>query len=247
MSDIHALSGAYAVDALDDIERAQFERHLAVCPACTAEVRSLREAAALLAETTAVAPSAELRQRVLAGISTVRPLPPVVPEGTEGSTPEAPATVTALEPRRRRRIVTFLAAAAAAVVIGTGGVVWQQMDDDTPSSQYAQVMAAGDAQSFTVHLDGGATATVVRSKEMGKAVIKTEDMPDAPSGHAYALWLQHDDVMVPAGMMPKGPDNEVVLTGDAATASAAAISVEDSGPEPTEPKGDIVASFPLDT
>ena len=56
MSDIHALSGAYAVDALDDIERAQFERHLAECPACTAEVGSLREAAALLAETTAVDP-----------------------------------------------------------------------------------------------------------------------------------------------------------------------------------------------
>ena len=31
MSEIHALSGAYAVDALDDIERAQFERHLATC------------------------------------------------------------------------------------------------------------------------------------------------------------------------------------------------------------------------
>ncbi len=38
MSDIHALSGAYAVDALDDIERAQFERHLAECAECRAEV-----------------------------------------------------------------------------------------------------------------------------------------------------------------------------------------------------------------
>ena len=245
MSDIHALSGAYAVDALDDIERAQFERHLAECPACTAEVRSLRETAALLAETTATAPSKELRARILADITTVRPLPPVVPEGTQ--TP-APATVTALEPRRRRRVVSFLAAAAAAVVIGTGGVVVvQQMGDDKQESQYAQVMAAGDAQSFTVNLDGGASATVVRSKEMDKAVIKTHAMPDAPAGMSYALWLQHDDVMVPAGMMPKGPDNEVVLSGDAATASAAAISVEPADDEPVEPTGSIVASFPLDT
>jgi anti-sigma-K factor RskA len=242
MSDIHALSGAYAVDALDDIERAQFERHLAECPACTAEVRSLRETAALLAETTATAPSAELRARILTDITTVRPLPPVVVEETNH------ATVTALEPRRRRRVVTFLAAAAAAVVIGTGGVVVvQQLGDDKPDSQYSQVMAAGDAQSFTVHLDDGATATVVRSKEMDKAVIKTKDMPAAPDGQAYALWLQHDDVMVPAGMMPEGPDNEVVLSGDAATASAAAISVEPAGKEPTRPSSDIVASFPLDT
>jgi anti-sigma factor RsiW len=48
-SDIHALSGAYAIDALDDIERAQFERHLAECAECRAEVDSLREAAGLLA------------------------------------------------------------------------------------------------------------------------------------------------------------------------------------------------------
>ena len=49
-NDIHALSGAYAVDALDDIERAGFERHLAECADCRAEVASLRETAALLAE-----------------------------------------------------------------------------------------------------------------------------------------------------------------------------------------------------
>ena len=50
MSDIHALSGAYAVDAVDDIERASFERHLASCPTCRAEVASLRETSALLAD-----------------------------------------------------------------------------------------------------------------------------------------------------------------------------------------------------
>jgi len=35
-ADIHALSGAYALDAVDDIERAEFERHLAACPPCQA-------------------------------------------------------------------------------------------------------------------------------------------------------------------------------------------------------------------
>jgi hypothetical protein len=239
MSDIHALSGAYAVDAVDDIDRAQFERHLAECPACTAEVRSLREAAALLAETTATAPSAELRDRVLAGISTVRPLPPVVAEETEATS----GTVTALEPRRRRRVVTFLAAAAAAVAIGTGVVV--QLSDDKPESQYSQVLEAGDAQRITVEL-GDATATMVRSEKLDMAVLRTEDMPDAPAGQAYALWLKHDGVMVPAGMMPKGPDHEVVLSGDAASATAAAISIEDAGDEPTEPTGEIVAEFPFD-
>ncbi len=231
--DIHALSGAYAVDALDDIERAQFERHLAECPACRSEVDSLQDAAALLAETTVTTPSAQLRGRVLEDIAGVRPLPP--PGGT----------VTALAPRRRR-VLPFLVAAAAVVAIGTGGIVWQQMGDDGPRSQYSQVAEAADAQRITVEFEGGATATLVRSEKLDKAVLKTHAMPDAPDGKAYALWLQHDGVMVPAGIMPAGPDNEVVLSGDPATASAAAISVEDAADEPTEPTGDIVASFPFD-
>jgi anti-sigma-K factor RskA/putative zinc finger protein len=240
MSDIHALSGAYAVDALDDIERAQFERHLAQCPACSAEVESLRETAGLLAETTAVAPSAALRELVLAGISTVRPLPPLVGEDTSTS-----ASVASLEPRRRRRMASFLVAAAAAVAIGTGGVVWQQLSDDSPDSQYSQVLEAGDAQRITVDLDGGAKATLVRSEKLDMAVLRTEDMPEAPAGHSYALWLLQDGVMVPAGMMPEGPDHEVVLGGDAATATGAAISIEDSGKEPTKPTGDPIAEFPF--
>ena len=58
MTEIHALSGAYAVDALDDLERAAFERHLAECAECQAEVASLREAAAMIAETMAAIGSA---------------------------------------------------------------------------------------------------------------------------------------------------------------------------------------------
>ena len=40
--DVHALSGAYTVDAVDDIERARFEQHLRSCPDCRMEVDSLR-------------------------------------------------------------------------------------------------------------------------------------------------------------------------------------------------------------
>jgi hypothetical protein len=77
-------------------------------------------------------------------------------------------------------------------------------------------------------------------------VLVTEDMPAAPTDHAYALWLQHDGVMVPAGIMPEGPDNEVLLSGDAASAEGAGITVEDAGEEPTEPSDDVVALFTFD-
>ena len=250
MSEIHALSGAYAVDALDDLERAQFERHLAGCESCRSEVASLREASALLAETTLAAPSPALRDRVLAEIATVRPLPPVAgldvgePDADADAAPaatEADPVVTPLEPRRRRRVATFLATAAAAVTVVAGGIVWQLSDG--PDSRTEQVLQASDAETFTETLPNGATATVVRSEQLNEAVLITEDMPPAPEGHAYALWLQQGDDMVPAGTMPDGADNKVLLTGDAASADGAGITVETAGEEHPEPEGSVVVLF----
>ena len=88
---VHLLSGAYAVGALDDIERARFEAHLETCADCRQEVAGLLEATALLAETTAVAPPAHVRDAVLAGIATVRPLPPVVANEATGRPRGRPA------------------------------------------------------------------------------------------------------------------------------------------------------------
>jgi anti-sigma-K factor RskA len=76
---------------------------------------------------------------------------------------------------------------------------------------------------------------VVRSVSENRAVLVTSGMPAAPDGKVYELWLQHDKVMVPAGLMPAGSDQTVVLEGDAADASAAGITVEPEGgsDEPT--------------
>ena len=68
-------------------------------------------------------------------------------------------------------------------------------------------------------------------------------MPEVPDGYAYALWLQHDDVMVFAGIMPKGETNTVLFSGDAATASGAGITVELADDEPQEPSNAVVAAF----
>lgn len=90
--DIHALSGPYAVNAVDDVERARFERHLAHCPACQAEVDSLVATATLLTMTTQLAPPASLRAKVLADIKTVRPLAPLVAAGGDDGTADTDPT-----------------------------------------------------------------------------------------------------------------------------------------------------------
>lgn len=219
--DIHALSGAYAVDALDDIERAQFERHLTGCESCRAEVDSLREASALLAETTAVSPSPELRGRVLAGITAVRPLPPIVQEAA---------------PQPRRRWFPALVAAAAVVtVVGVGGAVvvaepWRSGQDSVQRvSALDRVKAAEDVQVFNHTFEDGAEATLYRSASLNQAIVVTDRMGPAPDGKVYQAWLQHDETMVSAGLMPEGPDNVVQLQGEPATADGFGLTVEPAG------------------
>jgi anti-sigma-K factor RskA len=231
MSEIHALSGAYAVDAVNPTERKLFEQHLAHCPDCQAEVASLREAASLLPETTAVAPPPALRDRLLSEIAAVRPLPPL----TDDSPVEPAPTVTSLDSRRRRRVRPMLAAAAAVVaMIGAGAVVLEPWEDDGTQQRELtaaeRVLAADDAEKVRHEFPDGAVATVVRSQELGQAVITTSDMPAAPAGKVYQLWLQDPNgEMLSAGLMPPVSDQTVLLEGDAAAASGAGITVEPAG------------------
>ena len=70
--DLHTLTGSYALDALDGLERGQFERHLRRCPSCAAEVGELRETVTRLAMTAAVRPRGRLREKVLAAARDLR-------------------------------------------------------------------------------------------------------------------------------------------------------------------------------
>jgi anti-sigma-K factor RskA len=242
--DIHKLSGAYATDALDDLERARFETHLATCEDCRAEVSELREAAARLADTTAAPAPASLRGSVLAGISQVRPLPPEVPD-TATTAPRAEDRHDAAV--RGRRWLPLLVAAAVAVLLGVGALVTQPWagDDEPRLTAAEQVLQADDAEEVFLDLGDAGRATVVRSKSQDRAVIVTEDMVPAPDGKVYELWFQMpEDDMVPAGLMPDGEDQTVMLDGPAAQAKAVGITVEpDGGSE--EPTAAPIAIFDL--
>lgn len=237
MSDIHALSGAYAVDALDALERGRFERHLDVCGTCRSEVQSLTESVVLLSQTTATTPPAHLRGDVLDAIATVRPMPPVV------------ATVAARSARQRRRFPLMVAAACAAGVIGVGAAVTQPWADDRPTqgeqlSAADRVLDASDSQTYSTELDGGGKVSFTRSSSLNQAVVQASDLEMLPDAQTYELWLIHDGVMKKAGLI-RGGSATAVLEGAAKTADGAGITIEPAGGS-FKPSDDVVVLVNFD-
>ncbi|GGD09094.1 anti-sigma factor [Nocardioides daphniae] len=234
MNDIHLLTGAYALDALDRDERLLFETHVGECPACAQEVAELRETAALLAELEPLGPPPELRDGVLGAIARVRPLPPVVPHDE-------------LAARRRRRLPLMFAAAAAVVAAaGVGISAWSPWESEAPPLTAAeQVISADDAERDVVDLGEAGRATVVRSVSEDRAVLMTEDMVAPPEGKVYQVWFQTpEDDMVPAGVMEPVPNQTLLLDGSAADATGVGITVEPVGGSKA-PTSEPIALFDL--
>lgn len=244
--DIHALSGAYAVDAVDDIERAQFEKHLETCADCREEVASLQATAVQLSLLMRTTPPERLREQVLRDISAVRPLPPSVSreagDRIEATSRSRTATLPGpADPLRSRREVRaerhgwrgrWVAAAAAVAIIGGGTVALHPWDGQSQAQLTVaeQVLQAPDAQRVEASVATGGSATAVRSKSVGRAVLITSQLAGAPSGKVYQLWLQDaGGGFVSAGLLPGGSNQTVVLEGNADTAKGVGISVEPSG------------------
>ncbi|MEU0691511.1 anti-sigma factor [Streptomyces uncialis] len=86
-TDVHLLSGAYALDALDEDERAGFEDHLAHCPACAEETRELAATAGRLGLAATVTPPPALKRRVMREITTIRQEAPRPGHASGGGSP----------------------------------------------------------------------------------------------------------------------------------------------------------------
>ncbi len=235
--DLHHLTGAYAVDALDAGEREQFERHLADCAACRAEVAELTEAAGALGALTEATPPPQLREDVLAGIRRVRPLPPTnddAPTGPDGA-PRTGVVVPFL-----RRTSTWLAAAAAVVLLAVAGLVWQPWDQGEPALTVAQqVQQAADVTTVATAADG-VSASLAYSRSLGRSVLTVDGLAPAPRGSAYQLWyIPESGAPRPAGFLDApGARSPTVLDGALGDASSVGVTVEPAGGSPaptTEP------------
>ncbi|MFJ2177690.1 anti-sigma factor domain-containing protein [Streptomyces sp. NPDC101062] len=231
-ADLHTLTGAYALHALAPEERAEFERHLEACHACSQEVRELSATAARLGRAVAVTPPPALKEQVLRRIAAERQDPPKVTHRQARSGGGA---------GRGRALSRFALAACLAAVAGLGGVaVWQNQEarDARQEARAAQrhseeltaVLAAPDAQVATGGLTNGATGSVIVSRARDRAAFVATGMPKPPSGKVYELWYNDGGTMRAAGLLnPATGSASVLMDGPVDGASGMGITVEPAG------------------
>ena len=239
-AELHTLTGAYAVHALPEAEREEFERHLAACPSCEREVAELTATAGRLGLAVSGSASPEMRDRVLRRITEVRQEPPRLTRQEQqghGRAPHGGATS-----RRLRSLPRFALAACLAAAAAFGGIaVWQYESAQDAREQadasrrqqadLARVLAAPDARTTgRTELPGGATGSVVVSRERDRAAFLATGMGAPPSGKVYQLWFADGEKMRSAGLMnTSGESDAVLMEGDVGGASAMGITVEPAG------------------
>ncbi|HET9140791.1 anti-sigma factor [Actinophytocola sp.] len=193
--DVHALTGAYVLDAVPELERAAFERHLSQCDACTQEVRELRETATRLGRAAAAEPPPWLRSQVLARISEVRQLPPE-PGLLTGGQPRTPGWAL--------RLTTVAAAVLLVASVVLGVLLVNTQNDVRDAEQYAAslsaILQAPDAAVANGAVQGGGTAVVVSSRERNEALLLANGLSD-PGGGVYQAWKLGDGDPKSAGLL----------------------------------------------
>ena len=186
---IHDLVAAYALDALDDSERREFEEHLAGCEQCSEELGGLKDAAAALAYVPeGPAPPAALRERVLAQIHAER----------------APNVV----PLRRRVALPAVAgfgvvAAAAAIVLA----LWASGLSNSLDQKRTAIGILADTASKHVAL--GASNQLVIAPDGEAALVSS--LSHAPRGKTYELWVITGGTPRPAGLFSQGRSGAPIL------------------------------------
>jgi anti-sigma-K factor RskA len=218
----HDLVAPYALGALDQDEREDFERHLAGCEQCRTQLAELEEAATALAYAAeGPEPPQELRERIL-----------------EAARENGSATVIQF-PQRQWLLpaagVAAVVAAVAAVAVGLWAASLKSDLDRERSARRAEAKAiallAEDAERRP--LSGGRGALLLASD--GRAALVTCDLATAPEGKAYEAWVIADTTR-PAGLFRGADDCDVkVLTRRVPRNAVVAVTLEgeDGADQPT--------------
>jgi len=245
--DLHSLSGAYALDALEQgAESERFARHLNRCPSCAGEVREFREVATALAFAATTVPPPELRDRVLAAAALTRQLPPEV-------TSHARPRRAGGRARARLPWVPWLSgvvatAAAVAVLFGFAQAhTEQELNQARAQDQAIALVLSGPQVKLLTHATTkGGVATVVLAAARHEMVVTTNGLPALPAGKVYQLWLIGTTKTVSAGLLPAATSGQTgpVLASGVVKGDRLGLTVEPS-PGTAKPTTTPILALPL--
>jgi anti-sigma factor RsiW len=182
---------AYLLGALADVERSEFEAHLATCAQCREDVSDLRLVAdALPLAVPPVAPPAALRDRLM---ETVRAEAEVLSAAGPGADRPRPA-------RRRRFAPAFnrpLALAGGIAALVVGGAVGFGLGSSTSETRTRTVVQVRTvaAQVSSTTAPRGTAVIVVRD---GVATLRVTGLPAPPRGKVYEVWLLRRGAAAPS-------------------------------------------------
>ena len=244
--DLHSLSGAYALDALEPgAERDRFTRHLSRCQSCASEVRGFREVATALAFATAAEPPAGLRDRVLAAAARTRQQPPEVAGGSHA------------RPRRTRARAPWVpwlsgvvatASIAVAVLFGFAQAHTQDELNQVRAENQAisLLLSAPEAKLLTYPVTHGGVATVVLAADRHELAVVTTGLPALPAGKVYQLWLIGKPTITSAGLLPPAKDGQTpaVLATGVVKGDTLGLTVEPAGGS-AQPTTKPILALPL--
>lgn len=209
--DVHALTAAYALDALDEAEEREYEAHLRGCDDCREELAAFTDVATQLAYgVDAPAPPTALRERILETARSER------------------AVVVPFRPRRRLPYALGSLAAAAAVLAVAFGL-WSSSLSDRLDRAEATSAILGDPNARSTELSGADGRVVV--SETGDAVLVVAGLERAPSGKDYEVWvIEGDQNPRPAGVFEGDESDDVVrLEERVPPGSVVAVTLEQDG------------------
>lgn len=191
---IDELIAAYALDALDDDERALAQSHLAGCDRCRKQVGETREIVnSLPLELEPVAPDPSLKQRVLAiAAEPVEAHTQVSDEAERAG--RRPIPFPRADRRPGQRILAVLAAAAV-VLFAIGITIGHELQKTSPSAQHAYEQLLGKAVLHGAkvvplrgHIQGRKARISLAVSPSGKTSLILGPTPGPSRGKIYQLW-----------------------------------------------------------
>jgi anti-sigma factor RsiW len=208
---VHELTAAYALDALDENERREYEAHLAHCDQCRAELGSFSEAATALAYGAAgPEPPLQLRSRILERARAERPN--VVPLRPRWAVPAAVTAVAAVA------AVIALAIWASSLSNRVGSLQTQR----DRQARLAAVLASPGAHVLQFGRNGRLVVT-----PQGEAALVFRGLAPAAPGKTYEAWVTSGGKPRPAGTFEaSGETTSVVLTGHVPSGASVLVTQE---------------------